>query len=241
MKKCSVDGCVKFCFARGWCDVHYKRWQKYKDVNFVKRKLNLLCMVENCGKPHQAKGYCKRHYERLRINGSPYILKKNPWSSFDTAFEEFESHLIKKNGSDCWGWYGTKDRQGYGYFSFGNKRYKNSRFSYEYYIGEIPDGMFCCHHCDNPECSRPDHLFIGTPKDNTQDCKIKGRLNTTPRRNPVIGEAHGMSKLNNKKIKTIKKLFSDGMDSIQIALIFNVHASTIRRIRLNQTWKHVEI
>lgn len=57
------------------------------------------------------------------------------------------------------------------------------RIAYELLVGPIPDGMYVCHHCDNRACWRPDHLFVGTPKDNMQDAHRKGRLKV-PRRKP---------------------------------------------------------
>jgi hypothetical protein len=78
--------------------------------------------------------------------------------------------------TSCWEWQGTKDGHGYGTFSLGGgKSEKASRFSWQYYNGEIPDGLFACHICDNPPCVNPNHLFLGTATDNMQDMIAKGR------------------------------------------------------------------
>jgi hypothetical protein len=50
------------------------------------------------------------------------------------------------------------------------------RVSWQLHYGPIPEGMLVCHHCDNPPCVRPDHLFLGTQRDNSQDASRKGRL-----------------------------------------------------------------
>lgn len=68
-------------------------------------------------------------------------------------------------------------RCGYGQFNTSIKLVRAHRFSYELHFGKIPQGMFVCHKCDIPNCVNPEHLFLGTPKDNTQDCIRKGRFN----------------------------------------------------------------
>ncbi len=81
---------------------------------------------------------------------------------------------IKKT-KKCWGWTGTKHQFGYGSFSFKSKKINAHRFSYIVHCGPIPNGMCVLHKCDIPECVNPDHLFLGTQKDNMEDMASKGR------------------------------------------------------------------
>ncbi len=79
-------------------------------------------------------------------------------------------------GTSCWLWTGCKLPYAHGQFNVGNHKIVLAhRFSWELHYGSIPEGLYVCHHCDNPSCVRPDHLFIGTQKDNVQDCIQKGR------------------------------------------------------------------
>lgn len=82
---------------------------------------------------------------------------------------------------ECWPWIAGKDRAGYGIFYVNGRSQRAHRVSYEIQFGEIPVGEFGCHHCDNPECVRPDHIFSGSAKRNSEDAQRKGRLATGER------------------------------------------------------------
>jgi hypothetical protein len=79
--------------------------------------------------------------------------------------------------SGCWEWQaGMRGTTGYGAFKHEGKVIDAHRFSYELHKGKIPAGMLVCHKCDNRKCVNPDHLFLGSHKDNYQDAVNKGRI-----------------------------------------------------------------
>lgn len=89
------------------------------------------------------------------------------------AQNRFEEKFVKTDG--CWIWNAATDRNGYGVFSYNGKRETSSRISYIFYKGSISNGLHVLHTCDNPSCVNPDHLFLGTNKDNVEDRKAKNR------------------------------------------------------------------
>ncbi len=109
------------------------------------------------------------------MNGTWSTKRKRFYPSSD-PLERFWSKVIKTD--TCWEWQGKPDIGGYGIFVIRSyERIRAHRFSWELYNRcPVPDGMFVCHHCDNPRCVRPDHLFIGTNQDNLRDASVKGRL-----------------------------------------------------------------
>ena len=99
---------------------------------------------------------------------------------------EYERWLSKVKKTDsCWVWTGNKCRGGYGQFrrKIGNKwvMFKAHRYAYEYFKGPI-NSLLVCHYCDNPSCVNPEHLWLGTAKQNTKDMLNKNRWK--PIRNP---------------------------------------------------------
>lgn len=83
----------------------------------------------------------------------------------------------------CWEWVGGKDQWGYGRFWYQSALWAKKRlgrphrFAYEYFKGApVPDDLIILHRCDNPGCVNPDHLSVGTNKDNKDDCVRKGRF-----------------------------------------------------------------
>lgn len=134
---------------------------------------------------------------------------------------------VDKTG-DCWEWTARRDKNGYG--MLGNDR--AHRFSFSLANGGIPDGMQVLHHCDNPPCVNPDHLWLGTPKDNARDRNAKGR------HDPQIGSTNGNAKLTELEIPRIRDMIACGASNQDIGAWFGVSAGMIWHIRKGNNWAH---
>jgi len=136
--------------------------------------------------------------------------------------------MVQIGGDDeCWLWLGCighpDSKWPYGVVQWNGKSAGTHRVSYEVTSGPIPDGMFVCHTCDNASCVNPNHLFLGTPKDNMDDMRRKGRDRK------VHSEAAGKTKLTNDQVRAIRA--TTGMMYKDIAVAYGVDRSTISKIR----------
>lgn len=143
---------------------------------------------------------------------------------------------VDQNG-DCWNWTGPSF-VGIGYGRLKDPRADRSilahRLSYELYYGPIPDGMQVCHHCDNPACVRPDHLFLGTQLDNVHDMVDKGR-----HRFP-IGEQHPVHKLSAAQVAAARRLYArGGIAQTELAALLGISPTAARNIIYRRRWRHV--
>jgi DNA-binding CsgD family transcriptional regulator len=149
--------------------------------------------------------------------------------------ERFWSKVDRSAGRDgCWPWIAYK-QNGYGRFGVGTKVVLAHRASYLLAHGSCPDNLFICHHCDNPACVNPGHLFAGTAKDNVADMRRKGRGKPPPRPDNR-GSRHGMAKLSEAVVAKIRALSGTNAD---IARMIGISPSAVSLVRSVKRWAHV--
>lgn len=102
-------------------------------------------------------------------------LPDYPQTNCMSWFDRFDSKWIPEPFSGCWLWTAWVNEKGVGYFRLGGRDLRAPRVAWQIANGPIPEGMFVCHHCDTPSCVNPQHLFLGTPRDNMHDMIRKGR------------------------------------------------------------------
>lgn len=148
----------------------------------------------------------------------------------------------------CWLWTGNKPK-GYGLFRVKGRTLMAHRFSWSLVHGPIPKGLNVCHDCpggDNPSCVNHAHLWLGTPKENTQDMLRKGRAATGERSGPYLsrerryGEGNSQARLTEAQVREIRQRYANGERQGDIARDYPVCKVTINVIVNRQRWKHLE-
>lgn len=138
--------------------------------------------------------------------------------------------MVNKSDVDgCWTWRGSPYMSfGYSRFKIEKKHFAAHRMAYILTFGDIPKDKCVCHKCDNPRCVRPDHLFLGSSKENVQDMTRKGR--------GAKGENNGRAKLNWARVREIRNSFKLGISSEQLSIDYNVARNTIYDVVRNRHW-----
>lgn len=136
----------------------------------------------------------------------------------------------------CWEWQRARVPKGYGTIRVDGEPTYAHRLSYLLGVGAIPEGLFVLHRCDNPRCINPQHLFVGTCKDNTMDSIAKGRA-SDPSTVVLRGEDNPQAKLRAVDIPSIRQRIAAGDSLKAIAATYNVSSSTIAGIKYGNTWR----
>jgi len=240
--KCNRDFQPKF-----WAST--RRMPKYcsrQCMALAFSKYPIIKICQGCNKEFKYYGGSKGKVCSLRcIKGNSDALKKyyesNPRKSFwknatpseklDRYKQLFEDSVIKSEG--CWGWKNYSNISGSGRIGVRGNFLSAYRASWLIYRGEIPKGLLVLHKCHNRVCSNPDHLYLGTHKDNTQDMLRAGRGNRSRKKAKS-------AKLDREKALEIKKLLKDrSLSQYEIAKRFTVSRSTILDILRGKSWKDV--
>jgi hypothetical protein len=185
------------------------------------------CDVDECAKPPHGR-YCPMHRARLARHGTT----DGGTGTHGTPAERYERFAVRTDAG-CWSWSGATSEHGYAKVGsqFGH------RLAWEIHNGPIPDGLFVLHRCDNPPCTNPDHLFLGTHADNMADATAKGRLNGRPNR--PRGEQVKNSKLTVAKVRELRKLALAGRSTQALAALFGVSDDCVRSVITRKRWVHV--
>lgn len=186
-----------------------------------------MCRCE-CGVTKPVRGNHLRCGNTVSCNTCGFGMTKE---EHDQWLKHLIHKSVRKTNTGCWEWRNTK---GYGQLKSRKEHHATHVLSYRLFRGEIPSGLFVCHHCDNPPCCNPEHLFLGTNQENLEDMRRKNR-GRTPR-----GEACVSAKLTESQVIDIRRLHAAGvMSKSELASEYGVHMVTIGAIIKRITWKHI--
>lgn len=147
--------------------------------------------------------------------------------------KNFWKHVTKTSG--CWLWCGAHGRTGYGKLGYQGKDYEAHRFSWELHNGPIPAGLCVLHKCDTRDCIHPDHLFLGTKRENTHDALQKGHLHTPHPK--AQGSKHYHSVFTEADVIFIRA--NRTTRHADLAARFNVGVNAIRKVIYRESWQHL--
>lgn len=175
------------------------------------------CTVEGCSNPIKTKslGLCSKHYMRVYRHGDVSAFRPNALSDTDRFMA-----LVEKDG-DCWMWTGTITNAGYGRFWLRGKNVSAHRASIVLFGEGIELGQCALHKCDTRKCVNPDHLYVGTHKENMRDRQVRGRAG---------------KKLTGEVAKAIRL---DGRSYRKIAADYGIGSTTVQSIKEGKIWKYV--
>jgi hypothetical protein len=142
--------------------------------------------------------------------------------------------VIHRGLGNCWDWLAGTFSNGYGQFYDGNNKIGAHRFSYIITNGEISKNLVICHKCDRRSCVNPNHLFLGTQKENLKDMSQKGRRNPAD----TSGENNGRSIVTLQTVNEIRSKYEDGgISARKLGLLYGLSETQTFRIIKRESWK----
>lgn len=152
-----------------------------------------------------------------------------------SARELHEAKVIPVPETGCWLATRFNGRWNYGALTIRGRSMGLHRWAWTIFHGEIPEGKMVCHKCDTPQCSNPDHLFLGDGSDNQKDSVTKGRQ-WGPR---LKGETNGRARLTAEQVRELRALPAPIRNYPALCEKYGVTRACIRSVRGGYNWKHV--
>ena len=175
----------------------------------------------------------------LAGNSGHYVRGFTKERIIRTLKNRFYSRVNIPSENDCMEWCGVSVNNGYGQISVGKRMINAHRVSYIIHFGDIKNNLHVLHTCDNRRCVLPEHLYLGTNKDNIND-KVKRNRVYRPKPESFSGKNNPNVKLNRESVAEIKTLLRKGEKKITIAKRFNITPENILFIQKGITWGDVK-
>lgn len=193
------------------------------------------CSGPNCSRPVAARGLCDSHYRQAKADKplTPIVLSTRAKSaSLEVIGHVLWAQLEERPGplaSPCWEYTGRRDPHGYGRLRFRNKT-RAHQIALMVAGVSLGDGASALHHCDNPPCCNPEHLYAGSMADNVRDMFLRGRA--------VVGEASFWAHYSDSTIEAIRWCRDMGKSLKFCVQLFGVSQSQASRIGRRETRIH---
>lgn len=150
----------------------------------------------------------------------------------------FWNKVNRRSSSDCWNWIGSLNtKTGYGQIGVGSDSNGTRamrlahRISWLIHFGEVPEKKQVLHKCDNRKCVNPNHLYLGTHKDNMQDAYNRMTM--------IRGERHHNAKLTKEKVIELRNRYADGESIRSLSRSFKLDRATVKASATRKTWRQV--
>lgn len=154
-------------------------------------------------------------------------------SSKDVA--RFHRQVVQLDNDDCWPWLGHVNLRGYGNFAFRIQSRVHTvaahRIAALIAFGSIDRGVNVLHHCDNPRCCNPSHLFLGSQEENMRDCAAKRRT--------TFGRRANRAKLTDDLVRRLPRVIQSGSSYRKIPTEVGCAWQTVQKAARGLTWKHI--
>lgn len=174
----------------------------------------------------KSNGLCSAHAEQRRTGQELRPVKRRFWG---TPLETLDHYSARNRETGCLEWTGGVNDAGYGTCTYGLAH----RVAYEEWVGSIPEGLYVLHHCDNPPCIEPTHLYAGTQADNMRDMYERGRSAPAI---PKPGSLNPAAKLTEEQVLAIR---ADTRPQRVIASDYGITQAAVSLIVTRKKWSHI--
>lgn len=190
------------------------------------------CTEDGCAGDLVARGLCRKHYAAWYRVTPPALRPPAKNLKRLSPEERFTRRVDRRGPDDCWPWMGARHRSGHGQLFVSTERRRVQAHSYALELATgspCPPEMECCHHCDNPPCCNPAHLYFGTRRQNVADMFARNRAQ--------IGSARPNSRYTESQIVAIRERFAAGELLQVLADEHDTSTGYISRIVNGLAWK----